>query len=160
MPKSKKRTRVQYGLQKKKITKKKTRRQKRRTQKRRKRHGLAFGRRHHVLFGGFGFEVHDDKHTKGQLKEDVAIRDFLWDNEKKVKDITAIAVELTVDPDKVLIQYPLTITNTKQNTEKQYLRIQCETRNQPFLILSNLSKPTFTPYEDALDFKPYSNDSS
>jgi hypothetical protein len=158
MPKSKKRTRVQYGLQKKKTTKKKTRREKRRTQKRRTgtqralgRHRHASWRRHHVLFGGF--QIKKNVYIKGILSEDekYAIRDFEVKS-KTVKSIEDIAFELTVDPNAV------SMTRVIGSDSKQYLRIYCETRDEPFLILGNLSKTTFTPYEDAPGTGPYSND--
>jgi hypothetical protein len=161
MPKSKKRTRVQYGLQKKKTTKKKTRRQKRRTQKRRTgtqhasgRHRHASGRRRHVLYGGF--QIKTNVYLKGILSEDkkYAIRDFLVDESKTEKGIEDIAIELTVNPENV------SIFRVIGSDSKQYLRIQCETRNEPFLILGNLSTPTFTPYEDASGTGPYSNANS
>lgn len=149
MPKSKKRTRVQYGLQKKKTTKKKTRREKRRTQKRRTQ------KRCKVLHGGITLEsdVSIDGKFSNNNKREVAIRDFV-DESKTVKSIEDIAFELTVDPKAV------SMTRVIGPDKKQYLRIYCETRDPPFLILSNLSDPTFTPYEDARSTGPYSNDDS
>ena len=148
MPKSKKRTRVQFGLQKKKTTKKKTRREKRRTQKKRTQ------KRRKVLHGGIKLESDVSIYGKfsNNNKREVAIRDFEVES-KTVKGIEDIAFELTVDPKAV------SIFRVTGSDSKQYLRIYCETRDEPDLILSNLSNPTFTPYEDAPDQAPYSNDS-
>jgi len=76
------------------------------------------------------------------------------DESKTVKSIEDIAFELTVDKEAV------SMTRVIGPGSQQYLRIYCETRNEPFLILGNLSNPTFTPYEDARSTGPYSNDDS
>lgn len=138
MPKSKKKD---ARLQKKKITKKKTRRQIMRKRRQSK-----------ILYGGIEPEI--DLSTNGKfsnIKREVAIRDFPVNEKKNVKSIEDIAFELTVDKEAI------SMTKVIGSDSKQYLRIYCETRQEPFLILSNLSNAAFTPYEDAPDTGPYSN---